>query len=144
MLQQLYMATKGMASKYTLHRPNHKKESYAYEQWISGKHHAKLTSFITVSFRLSSFSASVKQSLFMSIVGDESSGDRRGRLLRRSSGTTPPAIVGASSGNRRGLLPPYVKVISKLSGLCFNDPPIMSKLYRSYRGYVLTTPPPHV
>ena len=60
-----YMATKGMASKYTLHRPNHKKESYAYEQWISGKHHAKLTSFITVSFRLSSFSASVKESLFI-------------------------------------------------------------------------------
>ena len=130
MLQQLYMATKGMASKYTLHRSNHKKESYAYEQWISGKHHAKLTSFITVSFRLSSFSASVKQSLFikyqqqidikmhqthvqslfMSIVGDDSSGDRRGRLLRRSSGP-PPAIVEDSS-------------------------PLMSKLYQSYRGYI--------
>ena len=49
------------------HRPNQKKESYAYEQWISGKHHAKLTSFIIVSFRLSSFLASVKQQQYHSM-----------------------------------------------------------------------------
>jgi hypothetical protein len=30
------------------HRPNHNKESYAYEQWISGKHHAKFTSYILI------------------------------------------------------------------------------------------------
>ena len=45
MIQELYMASKGMASKYTSHRPKRMNESLAYELWIRCNDHGKFECF---------------------------------------------------------------------------------------------------